>query len=50
MLIEKVLYCVYVKVIGGCDGCVMVFESGLDLKLIMLCEFGGVGGVGVNFE
>lgn len=49
MFLEKVVYIVYVKVIGGCDGCVIFFDGILDVKFIVFKEMGGVGG-GMNFE
>lgn len=50
MFIEKVLYIVQVIFIGGCEGCFVFFDNVLDIQLLILCELGGVGGLGINLE
>lgn len=50
MFIEKVVYCVKVKVMGGCDGWVIFLDGVLDVKLGVFKEMGGVGGVVINLE
>lgn len=50
MFIVNVLYIVIVIVIGGCEGYVILFDNVLDVQLFILCELGGVGGLGINLE
>lgn len=46
----NILYKISVMSMGGCDGCVVFVDYKLEVKLVVLCEFGGMGVEGMNLE